>query len=57
MAIWCRLTNVPFSLPLPKEVPTVFKALPEYAVEDVVDFLGFVVQQVSPPHFVIYVLT
>jgi len=37
----CRLR-----LPLPKEVPMAFKALPEYLIEDVVDYLIFVVQSV-----------
>ncbi len=34
------------SLPLPKDVPMDFRALPEYIVEDIVDYLFFAVQYV-----------
>lgn len=33
-------------LPLPKEVPMSFRVLPEYIVEDIVDYLFFAVQWV-----------
>jgi ubiquitin conjugation factor E4 B len=36
-----------FRLPLPKEVPMAFRALPEYIIEDVVEYLIFAVQSVS----------
>lgn len=35
------------SLPLPKDVPMDFRALPEYIVEDIVDYLLFAVQYVA----------
>ncbi|TFK28063.1 ubiquitin conjugation factor E4 [Coprinopsis marcescibilis] len=38
------------SLPLPKEVPMVFRTLPEYLVEDVVDYMYFAVQN-APEKF------
>ncbi|KAJ2929740.1 hypothetical protein H1R20_g7339, partial [Candolleomyces eurysporus] len=37
-------------LPLPKEVPMAFRCLPEYIVEDIVDYLHFAVQT-SPDKF------
>jgi ubiquitin conjugation factor E4 B len=37
MALRCRL-------PLPKDVPMSFRVLPEYIVEDIVDYLFFAVQ-------------
>ncbi|KZT65802.1 hypothetical protein DAEQUDRAFT_746846 [Daedalea quercina L-15889] len=37
--------NPPVELPLPQEVPQSFKVLPEYIVEDVVDYHLFVVRQ------------
>ncbi|KAJ8523244.1 hypothetical protein ONZ45_g319 [Pleurotus djamor] len=37
-------------LPLPKEVPMAFRVLPEYLVEDIVDYLVFVVRT-SPESF------
>ncbi|EAU86067.1 ubiquitin conjugation factor E4 [Coprinopsis cinerea okayama7 len=37
-------------LPLPKEVPMVFRTLPEYFIEDVVDYLFFAVQN-TPDKF------
>ncbi|KAH9480417.1 Ubiquitin conjugation factor E4 [Psilocybe cubensis] len=42
--------NPPVELPLPKEVPMSFRALPEYIVEDIVDYLYFAVQT-SPDKF------
>lgn len=33
-----------YRIPLPKEVPMAFRALPEYILEDIVDHLYFVVQ-------------
>ena len=41
-------------LPLPMEVPMAFKVLPEYVLEDVVDFLVFVVQCVFLPTLFIF---
>lgn len=38
------------SVPLPKEIPDVFRMLPEYFVEDIVDFLLFVMKY-SPTSF------
>ena len=35
-----------YRLPLPKEVPMTFRVLPEYIVEDIVDYLHFAVQYV-----------
>ncbi|KDR82849.1 hypothetical protein GALMADRAFT_238456 [Galerina marginata CBS 339.88] len=40
----------PVELPLPKEVPMSFRVLPEYIVEDIVDYLYFAVQH-SPDKF------
>ncbi|KAG5648373.1 hypothetical protein DXG03_004945 [Asterophora parasitica] len=40
----------PAQIPLPKEVPIAFRVLPEYIVEDIVEFLLFVVQS-SPDKF------
>jgi ubiquitin conjugation factor E4 B len=37
-------------LPLPKEVPMAFRVLPEYILEDIVDYLHFIVQT-SPDKF------
>jgi ubiquitin conjugation factor E4 B len=37
----------PTRLPLPKEVPMSFRVLPEYLVEDIVDYLYFAVQYVT----------
>ncbi|KAJ7095825.1 ubiquitin elongating factor core-domain-containing protein [Mycena belliarum] len=42
--------NPPAELPLPKEVPMAFRVLPEYILEDIVDYLHFVVQS-SPDKF------
>ncbi|KIY45637.1 hypothetical protein FISHEDRAFT_48948 [Fistulina hepatica ATCC 64428] len=42
--------NPVVSLPLPKEVPMSFRALPEYILEDIVDYYHFVVQE-SPNKF------
>ncbi|PPQ91665.1 hypothetical protein CVT25_012878 [Psilocybe cyanescens] len=42
--------NPPVELPLPKEVPMSFRVLPEYIVEDIVDYLYFAVQT-SPDKF------
>ncbi|KAJ7672776.1 ubiquitin elongating factor core-domain-containing protein [Mycena rosella] len=42
--------NPPANLPLPKEVPMAFRVLPEYILEDIVDYLHFVVQS-SPDKF------
>jgi len=36
-----------FRLPLPKEVPMAFRVLPEYIVEDIVEYLVFVTQCVN----------
>ncbi|KAG5651652.1 hypothetical protein H0H81_007932 [Sphagnurus paluster] len=36
--------NPPAQIPLPKEVPMAFRVLPEYILEDIVDYLHFVVQ-------------
>lgn len=33
-------------LPLPKDVPAIFKVLPEYIVEDVVDYHSFTIRYV-----------
>jgi len=44
MAQYDRLMACVIRLPLPKEVPMAFRVLPEYALEDVVDYLVFVVQ-------------
>ncbi|KAF8645185.1 hypothetical protein AX16_008012 [Volvariella volvacea WC 439] len=40
----------PVQLPLPTEVPMAFRTLPEYIIEDIVDYLFFVVQT-SPDKF------
>ncbi|KAF7298968.1 U-box domain-containing protein [Mycena indigotica] len=45
-----RHPNPPVQLPLPQEVPMAFRVLPEYIVEDIVDYLHFVVQY-SPDKF------
>ncbi|KAJ7175910.1 ubiquitin elongating factor core-domain-containing protein [Mycena filopes] len=42
--------NPPAEIPLPKEVPMSFRVLPEYIVEDIVDYLHFIVQS-SPDKF------
>ncbi|KAJ7250831.1 ubiquitin elongating factor core-domain-containing protein [Mycena haematopus] len=42
--------NPPAELPLPKEVPMGFRVLPEYILEDIVDYLHFIVQT-SPDKF------
>jgi len=43
----CLLNVVNFGrLPLPKEVPMDFRVLPEYIVEDIVEYLFFAVQYV-----------
>ncbi|KAF7365176.1 U-box domain-containing protein [Mycena venus] len=42
--------NPPAELPLPKEVPMAFRVLPEYILEDIVDYLHFIVQT-SPDKF------
>lgn len=42
--------NPTVELPLPKEVPMSFRVLPEYIVEDIVDYLYFAVQS-SPDKF------
>ncbi|KAJ7761518.1 ubiquitin conjugation factor E4 [Mycena maculata] len=42
--------NPPAEIPLPKEVPIAFRVLPEYIVEDIVDYLHFVTQS-SPDKF------
>ncbi|KAF8139503.1 ubiquitin elongating factor core-domain-containing protein [Mycena galopus ATCC 62051] len=42
--------NPPAALPLPKEVPMGFRVLPEYILEDIVDYLHFIVQT-SPDKF------
>ncbi|KAJ7107276.1 ubiquitin elongating factor core-domain-containing protein [Mycena crocata] len=42
--------NPPAEVPLPTEVPMSFRVLPEYIVEDIVDYLHFVVQS-SPDKF------
>ncbi|KAK7048400.1 U-box domain-containing protein [Favolaschia claudopus] len=42
--------NPPAVIPLPKEVPMSFRVLPEYIVEDIVDYLHFIVQT-SPDKF------
>ncbi|KAJ6613305.1 ubiquitin elongating factor core-domain-containing protein [Mycena sp. CBHHK59/15] len=42
--------NPPAELPLPAEVPMAFRVLPEYILEDIVDYLHFVVQS-SPDKF------
>ncbi|KAL0961455.1 hypothetical protein HGRIS_006400 [Hohenbuehelia grisea] len=39
--------NPSAELPLPKEVPMAFRVLPEYIVEDIVDYLYFAVQNSS----------
>ena len=50
MLIDCRL-------PLPQEVPLTFKTLPEYFVEDLVEYWAFVLQcVVHNPHLLIMVL-
>ena len=33
-----------YRIPLPKEVPMAFRVLPEYVVEDIVNYLHFVTQ-------------
>ncbi|KAF7288510.1 U-box domain-containing protein [Mycena chlorophos] len=45
-----RHPNPPAQIPLPQEVPMAFRVLPEYIVEDIVDYLHFVVQ-FSPDKF------
>ncbi|OSX59930.1 hypothetical protein POSPLADRAFT_1066990 [Postia placenta MAD-698-R-SB12] len=40
-----RHPNPPVELPLPKEVPESFKVLPEYLIEDVIDYQLYVVRQ------------
>ncbi|KAF7314288.1 U-box domain-containing protein [Mycena kentingensis (nom. inval.)] len=45
-----RHPNPPAQIPLPQEVPMSFRVLPEYIVEDIVDYLHFVVQW-SPDKF------
>ncbi|KAF7346366.1 U-box domain-containing protein [Mycena sanguinolenta] len=42
--------NPPAKIPLPKEVPMAFRVLPEYILEDIVDYLHFIVQT-SPDKF------
>ncbi|KAF7365174.1 U-box domain-containing protein [Mycena venus] len=42
--------NPPVGLPLPKEVPIAFRVLPEYILEDIVEYLHFIVQT-SPDSF------
>jgi len=37
-------------LPLPREVPMAFRVLPEYLLEDVVEYLSFTVTSVSHLH-------
>lgn len=46
--VGCRLVRVDetasaFRLPLPQEIPTAFKMLPEYFIEDIVDYYLFLV--------------
>lgn len=38
------MSSVPRRLPLPKDVPESFKVLPEYLVEDIVDYHLYVVR-------------
>ncbi|RDB17892.1 Ubiquitin conjugation factor E4 [Hypsizygus marmoreus] len=42
--------NPPVQIPLPQEVPMAFRVLPEYILEDIVDYLFFVVQS-APDKF------
>jgi ubiquitin conjugation factor E4 B len=41
------------SLPLPREVPDVFKMLPEYLIEDVIEFYLFLVRCVDVTVFMV----
>ncbi|KAJ7288279.1 ubiquitin conjugation factor E4 [Mycena rebaudengoi] len=50
LSTWLIRQYVPLWLPLPTEVPMAFRVLPEYILEDIVDYLHFVVQS-SPDKF------